>query len=132
MLCLDLSLFFYFSDTHIKAKISNADLLKSPEQFNESKSGVFLISAELEIIKGKLEMLNGLVSDVKASLENEIKIQDESSIDIVFENILTAADDSDDIDEKSFTSSATNASLDSMYKTVKNMQQIIKEVDLAL
>ena len=128
MLCLDLSLFFYFSDTHIKAKISNADLLKSPEQFNESKSGVFHIRTELEIIKGKLEMLNGLVSDVKASLENEIKIQDESSIDIVFENILTA----DDTDEKSFTSSATNASLDSMYKTVKNMQKIIKEVDLAL
>ena len=73
-------------------------------------------------------MLNGLVSDVKASLENEIKIQDESSIDIVFENILTA----DDTDEKSFTSSATTASLDSMYKTVKNMQKIIKEVDLAL
>ena len=128
MLCLDLSLFFYFSDTHINAKISNADLLKSPDQFNESKGGVFLISAELEIIKGKLEMLNGLVSDVKASLENEIKIQDESSIDIVFENILTA----DDTDEKSFTSSATTASLDSMYKTVKNMQKIIKEVDLAL
>ena len=74
-------------------------------------------------------MLNGLVSDVKATLENEIKIQDESSIDIVFENILNAADDSD---EKSFTSSVTNASLDSMYKTVKNMQKIIKEVDLAL
>ena len=128
MLCLDLSLLFYFSDTHINAKISNADLLKSPEHYNESKSGVFLISAELEIIKGKLEMLNGLVLDVKASLENEIKIQDESSIDIVFENILTA----DDTDEKSFTSSATNASLDSMYKTVKNMQKIIKEVDLAL
>ena len=130
MLCLDLSLFFYFSDTHINAKISNADLLKSPEQFNESKGGVFLISAELEIIKGKLEMLNGLVSDVKATLENDIKIQDESSI--VFENILTAADDSDDTDEKSFTSSVTNASLDSMYKTVKNMQKIIEEVDLAL
>ena len=73
-------------------------------------------------------MLNGLVSDVKASLENEIKIQDESSIDIVFENILTA----DDTDEKSFTSSATNASLDSMYKTVNNMQKIIKEIDMAL
>ena len=130
MLCLDLSLFFYFSDTHINAKISNADLLKSPEQFNESKGGVFLISAELEIIKGKLKILNGLVSDVKATLEIDIKIQDESSI--VFENILTAADDSDDIDEKSFTSSATTASLDSMYKTVKNMQKIIKEVDLAL
>ena len=126
------SLFFYFSDTHINAKISNVDLLKSPEQFNESKSGVFLISAELEIIKGKLKMLNGLVSDVKATLENEIKIQDKSSIDIVFENILNAADDSDDTDEKSFTSSATNASLDSMYKTVKNIQKIIKEVDLAL
>ena len=124
--------FFYFSDTHIKAKISNTDLLKLPEQFNESKSGVFLISAELESIKGKLEMLNGLVLDVKATLENEIKMQDESSIDIVFENILTAPDDSDDTDEKSFTSSATNVSLDSMYKTVKNMQKIIKEVDLAL
>ena len=66
--------FFYFSDTHIKAKISNTDLLKSPEQFNESKSGVFLISAELESVKGKLEMLNGLVLDVKATLENEIKL----------------------------------------------------------
>ena len=77
-------------------------------------------------------MLNGLVLDVKATLENEIKMQDESSIDIVFENILTATDDSDDTDEKSFTSSATNASLDSMYKTVNNMQKIIKEIDMAL
>ena len=76
-------------------------------------------------------MLNGLVSDVRATLENEIKIQDESSIDIVFENILTAPDDLDDTDE-SFTSSATNVSLDSMYKTVKNIQKIIKEVNLAL
>ena len=132
MLCLDLSLFFYFSDTPIKAKISNTDPLKSPEQLNESKRGVFLISAELEIIKGKLEMLNGLVSDLKVTLENETKIQDESSIDIVFENILTAPDDADDTNEKSFTSSASNASLHSMYKTVKNMQEIIKEVDLAL
>ena len=99
---------------------------------NESKRGVFLISAELEIIKGKLKMLNGLVSDVKATLENEIKIQDESSIDITFENILTAPDDSDDTNEKTFTFSATNASLHSMYKIVDNMQEIINEVDLAL
>ena len=115
----------------MKAKTSNPNLLKSPETLNESKQGVFIISAQLEIIKGQLETLNGLVLDVKTNLEHEIKVQDENSIDIVFENILSDPVDSDDTVE-SFTSSATNASLHSMYKTVENIQEIIKEVDLAL
>ena len=75
--------------------------------------------------------VHGLL-DVKDTLENEIKMQGESSIDIVFENILTAPNNPDDTNEKSVISSATNASLHSMYKTIKNMQEIIKEVDLAL
>ena len=112
----------------MKAKTSNLNLLKSPETLIESKQGVFIISAQLEIIKGQLETLNGLVLDLKTNLEHEIKVQDENSIDIVFENILSDPNDTNE----SFTSSATNASLHSMYKTVENIQEIIKEVDLAL
>ena len=82
--------------------------------------------------KSQIEKLNRLVSDIQAKVEYEIKSNDTSSIDISFQNILTGPDDFDAKIDESFTLSAINESLHTMFQAIKKIQEIIHQANMTL
>ena len=111
-----------------KAEIPSHQL----KTFKTPNQGVFLESQEATIIKSQIEKINRLVSNLQAKVEYEIKSKDTSSIDISFQNILTGPDDFDAKIDESFTLSAINESLHTMFQAIKKIQEIIHQANMTL